>query len=257
VPRTRIKGVVEERVKNGVLRPFKDKSMRELLEILDTNTVSHDEDENNDGLQIEAIIANSRVVGGKRTVLHEPASESDINTMETKLGIALPERYKEFLRMSNGMEGIWNGYYWQKVLAGTEIVGWSDNWWGDNGLDFALVAWEEFPSSFDVQWPKIDLNQALVINENENTDYVWFLKPKLAREAVEAFFGAFNALEVGCKEREVVKKVVGDMFDGGIEGIRKLRDQWIVVKWNAGGDPPDVWGGFREFLEGLCVESED
>jgi hypothetical protein len=76
---------------------------------------------------------------------------------------------------------------------------------------------------------------------------VWLLKPKLAREAVEAF----NALEVGCKEREVVEKIVGDMFDGGIEGILKLRNQWIVVKWDAGGDPPDVWGGFREFLEGV------
>jgi hypothetical protein len=102
----RIKDVVEERLKNGVLRPFKDKPMRELLEILDTNTVGHDEDEDNDGLQIEAIIANSRVVGGKRTVLHEPASESDINALETKLGIALPDGYKEFLRMSNGMDTI-------------------------------------------------------------------------------------------------------------------------------------------------------
>ena len=125
----RIKGAVEERVKNGVLRPFKDKSMRELLEILDRNTVSHDEDEDNDGLQIEDIITNSRIVGGQRTVLHEPASESDIKALETKLGIALPEGYKEFLRMSNGMEGIWNGYYWQKVLG----------WDGDSGLERELV----------------------------------------------------------------------------------------------------------------------
>jgi hypothetical protein len=123
----RIKGAVEERVRNGVSRPFKDKSMRELLEILDRNTVSHDEDEDNDGPQIEDIIANSRIVGGKRTVLHEPASESEINGLEIKLGIALPEGYKEFLRLSSGMEGIWNGYYWQKVLAGTDIVAWSEN----------------------------------------------------------------------------------------------------------------------------------
>jgi hypothetical protein len=254
----RVRGIVEERVKNGVLRPFKDKSMRELLEILDRNTVSHDEDEDNDGLQIDGIIANSRIVDGKRTVLHEPATESEIDALETKLDIVLPEGYKEFLRASNGMEGIWNGYYWQKVLAGVEIVAWSENWWGDNGLDFALVTWEELPREFDVKWPKIDLDQALVINENEDTDHVWFLKPELAKKAVDAFFEAFNALEVRwCKEKEVVERIVGDMFDGGIEGIRKLRDEWVVVKWDAGGNPPDVWGGFREFLEGLCVETED
>lgn len=136
-------------------------------------------------------------------------------------------------------------------------MAWSENWWGDNGLDFALVTWEEFPFNFDVKWLKIDLNQALVINKNEDTDHVWFLKPELARGSVDAFFEAFNALEVGCKERGVVERIVGDMLDGGIEGVRKLRDEWIVVMWDASGNPPEVCGGFREFLEGLCVESED
>ena len=49
------------------------------------------------------------------------------------------------------MEGMWNGYFRQKVLAGAEIVAWRENWWGDEGLDFALISWEELPDEFDVK----------------------------------------------------------------------------------------------------------
>lgn len=194
---------------------------------------------------------------GKSTVLHEPASEEEIDALEARLDIVLPDDYKEFLRSSNGMEGIWNGYWAQKVLAGTEIVAWSEDWWDENGIDFALLTWEEFPFKFPVKWPKIDLNQVLVINENDEPDHVWLVNPELAKLAVEAFFEAFDALEIGTKERSGVEQIVEVMFDGGIEGIRETARRMGCDKVERWRDPPVVWGGFREFLEALCVASEN
>lgn len=209
----RLKAVCEERLETGVQRPFKEKSIHELLQILYENTVAHDEDEENDGYQMEDVLANSRSLpNGRRTILHEPASPSTISDFENKLGIPIPPDFKEFLAISDGMEGVWNGYYLHKSLAKLEDMEIAlcpfGTGYEDMEFPLALLPWEELPRDFDnlIKWPNMRWSDTISINADPDAVTVWLIKPKLMRNAVDAFLEAY----ADGKGRKEVERVVRD-----------------------------------------------
>jgi hypothetical protein len=155
-----VRDVLIKRRDEGPARPFKDKSIAELLDILNRNTIAHDNDEE----EVDAEIGRIKELGilGNRTILNMPAKPSDIAALEKKLEIELPKDYREFLGISNGLEAVWNGAYRQRFLARLDIVDKAEDIWGI-GLPLELVDWTDLP--IEVNWPMFDLSQVISIGE--------------------------------------------------------------------------------------------
>jgi hypothetical protein len=242
-----LKNALATRIERGV-RTLPQYSMRDLVLKLDENTIRHDYDEMNGILQEELL---EQKFMGNRSILHQPATEEEIQSLEQRLGVELPEDYKEFLRISNGLEGIWNGYHHQGHLGSTNDVQWSELIWGDvqEPLPLELVDWTELP--FKVDWPAFDLRQAISIHNPSDECNPWLVKPELAKQAVAKLFEAYEGL--GGEDKETARKVFGSYF-GSIEALREM--EWCVVTWTHWGIVLTTWKSFREFVETLVTESE-
>ncbi|KAG3187896.1 hypothetical protein PC129_g25222, partial [Phytophthora cactorum] len=55
-----------------------------------------------------------------------PATDEQISTLERKLDVALPDDYKEFLKISNGFGRTWNGYHLDSPIFGVEELDWGE-----------------------------------------------------------------------------------------------------------------------------------
>jgi hypothetical protein len=214
----RIRGAMKERLKHGIHHPFLDHSMRDLVKMLDENTIRNDEDEEIDNWGIPV----RRIIDGKPTIRNPGARQENIDALEDRLDVELPDDYKEFLRISDGMEGIWNGYYTQRFLAPSAAVKNSENWTGDNPLLFGLITYTELPDTFDPPWPRLNLSRCVVINIMENGDFLWLVSGECMREAREVLISEWEEMVDG-KGKKWVERVVGDFF-GGMEELLEERD---------------------------------
>lgn len=262
----RIKSTLQERNRTGLKHPFRDMSTQELLEILDRNTVNHDlEYGGGDQITMEEVEKRSRYVNGQRTILHLPAAESTISALESRLKLKLPEDYKGFLRTSDGLEGVWNGWYLTRCLTSSSLVHEGEDIFGssDDTLGFGMIDWTELPreKGFFLDWPDMHSNQVVQINEHEDLEQVWLVKPTLVKQCVGFFLGRYNN-EKDEDVRKVVERAADDFF-GGIGKLKDLAEAkgegegWAVAAWDASGNPMEVWGSFREYLESLVLDSEN
>ncbi|KAH6668772.1 hypothetical protein B0J14DRAFT_150150 [Halenospora varia] len=246
----RVKSALTSRIENGVQRPFREKSMRELVEIINANTLAHDTDEATDDAEIEFIKDNNLV--GNRTLLHPPATVEQIAEIEKKFDFPLPEDYKEFLSITNGLEGIWNRYFRARHLESIDhITKGDDVLTGDSALPCELITWEELP--FTVPWPPLDLDRALSLNAGGDDGETWLVEPALVQEAVKAFFDAFEKAELDEQGKKRAERTVVDYF-GSVKEMKDMK--YALLTWTHWGVTIDAWGSFREFLEGVAVESE-
>ncbi|KAH8672017.1 hypothetical protein BGZ60DRAFT_374826 [Tricladium varicosporioides] len=246
----RIKSALKLRIENGVQRPFQDRSMRELVEVINKNTLAHDTDEATDDAEIEFIKDNNLV--GNRTLLHPPATREQISEIEEKFAFPLPEDYKEFLSITNGLEGVWNGYFRARHLESIDhITKGDDLLTGDSALPFELITWEELP--FTVMWPLLDLDRALSLNAGGDDGETWLVEPTLVQEAVKAFLAAFETAGLDEQGKRRTERIVADYFGS----LREMKDmKYALLTWTHWGVTIDAWGSFRDFLEGVAVESE-
>jgi SMI1 / KNR4 family (SUKH-1) len=187
---------------------------------------------------------------GWRTIFHQPATEEEIQDAEKKLGVELPQDYKEFLRISNGLEQTWNGILHQGYLGGLSDVEWSRLIWdGDDGLPLELVTYTELlPCSFD--WPVFDLKQAISIHNPSDECNTWLVTPELVKQSVAVLFETFNGLS---EKDKVVTKKVFDSYFGNMEALKEM--EWAVVTWTHWGLELELWKTFKEFIETLVEES--
>ncbi|KAF4638065.1 hypothetical protein G7Y89_g13 [Cudoniella acicularis] len=248
----RLRDIFRQNRDGGTQRPFKDKTMLELIQILDRNTVSHDLDEDADDAELSDLREHNPSLLGNRTIMHQPATDSDIAKIEEKFKFKIPEDYKEFLKITNGLEGIWNGYFHMRHLEGVDEISQGDDVLkGDSALPCELITWEELP--FQVKWPSLDLERALNLNKDFDSGNTWLVEPKLIKEAVQNFFDAFDEANLDDKAKATVERTVSSYF-GGIQEMKDM--EWGILTWSHWGITITAWKSFRDFLETLAVESE-
>lgn len=249
----RLRDALIERIENGVQRPLKDLTMGELVQRLNTNTLRHDDDEDQDSLELEQL--QQYVFMGNRSILHSPASTSEIEKLEQILGVRLPEDYKEFLGISNGLQGIWNGWFRQGFLGSTGMLKYSDLNLGNYQMPLELIDWTELPIKVD--WPALDLKQAIAIHDptDGHGGHTWLVKPQLIKNAVEKFFEAYDSAAIDDETRKNTEKVIRSYF-GSLQEFREM--EWCVVTcWLRHGAELRAWKSFQEFIESLVLDSEN
>jgi hypothetical protein len=247
-----VRDVLIKRRDEGPTRPFKDKTIAELLDILNENTVAHDDDED----EVDAEIDRIKELGilGNRTILNMPARPSDIAALEEKLKIELPKDYREFLGISNGLEAVWNGFYRRRYLARVDIVGKAEDIWGsDSSGPLELVDWTDLPIGREVEWPILDLSQAISIGEGGDDGETWLVRPELVQQAVQSFFATYNSPDVDERQKNTTKLVISNFF-GSMQEFQDM--QWVTVEWTHWGIVMESWKSFKEFLESLALASE-
>ena len=222
----KLRDALAERAEKGVQRPFQNLSMRELVERLDRNTIKHDNDEDQEHIELEEL--RKQVFMGKRSIVHPPASASDIEELEHKLDVQLPADYREFLGLSNGLEGIWKGLFRQRDLGRTDTVQRPDLSWMANGpgMPISLVDWTELP--IEVEWPIFDDPRHVIsIHDREDEVSTWLVHPPLVQATVEKFV-AYDSEAVDEEKRKQTEKVISAYF-GSLEEFREM--EWCVVTW--------------------------
>jgi hypothetical protein len=240
----KVKDVLTARIEKGI-PGLSDLSMGELLEKLNTNTIRHDHD---DEIDInEQQVLQTKIFMGNRSIFHQPATGEEIQDLERKLGIELPEDYKDLFGHSNGLEGIWNGVYHEYYFAPSHGVEWSESLW-ETQEPLQLVDPGRLP--FSIKYPPLDLAQTINISDVPGSEtLIVLVRPELTKKAVEAVFEALET--VNDDDREIAKKVFATTF-GSLEALKEM--EWCVVDISEGD--LYVFKSVRDFVEALLRDSE-
>lgn len=244
------------------------KSMRELLELANHYTI-HGESAQN--------WWNEYGVENKpRTLFKGPATDTNITELEERLGLTLPEDYKEFLRVSNGFgsdgddflkdDGMYNGLYPEPALWSTRDVAWHD----EEAFTELPVRLLELPYAIEelaFDSPKRtpegrwigDFEHALPLFGpvlaigNRDIENLWLVRPELVKSVRDTYYGIHQ------KANEEQKKVIDsqiESFAGSREEFDKL--EWCCVRWASGGAAQlTAWKHFGQYVEDTAQEAKE
>ncbi|UZP39025.1 hypothetical protein NXS19_006841 [Fusarium pseudograminearum] len=174
-----------------------------------------------------------------------PATDEQISSLEEKLDITLPDDYKDFLKVSNGFGGTWNGYHPDNPLYGVDDVSWA---------------------SESLEVPYVELHDsisgviALRINDMSKPDW-----PSSGRTVEIGSFDVLRTLLIPPKNTKVILDAYQEALDdprntddakkqtlksiearyGSLEEMKKL--DWAVIEQHDSETLPS--GTFRQCLE--------
>ncbi|RSM08367.1 hypothetical protein CDV31_008179 [Fusarium ambrosium] len=179
-----------------------------------------------------------------------PATDEQILALERKLDLVLPDDYKEFLKISNGFGGSWNGYYLEPPLHGVEDVEWEDIL-----SDVLPVELHETPTgNMDLdlpggrEWPNhgktLDLGNWDVLQ-------ALFIPPNVTRTGIEAYKECMESPETPDAIKQHTRKFIDSKY-GSWEAFEKL--EWVAMDQH---DTESVaYGTFTQFLQERVRKSE-
>ncbi|KFA55419.1 hypothetical protein S40293_10006 [Stachybotrys chartarum IBT 40293] len=150
------------------------------------------------------------------------ATDPQISDLETSLGVSLPDDYKEFLNYSNGFGDMFNGYFMNLALLGTDAVTWADT-----------------------QYANI-----LPIDLQGYPDGLFPLTPANGTTGADAYGEAMNHPQVPTEVKAITKKLVISRY-GSWEEFMKL--EWVVMK--IFDTERTAFGSFRGYLEYMAWRS--
>lgn len=268
-----VRETTRKRLEEGVLRPvdvYKDKSMKEMLEELDRNTVEAegfkelleefyhedgDDEGNQDGDTEENEGERSSKEGrysASHTILRKPATPEQIAEAESTVGRPLPDDLKEFYAITNGTRHVSHGP-WPHIfdirLPTVQSLFWEEE---DYMTDytFELLPGASLPTPID--WPGIEGGGIAMYEHNgQGTDYVWYVSKELVAKAKKVLDEAYQIAEEA--EKKVLDGLVSD-YHGNWEQLRDMKACWYQQSW---GDPDSmvICHDFRAFLSLVVLES--
>lgn len=230
----------KERLEKGPRRTFKDLPMRDLLNMCNENTLKNAVWE-----EMDVDPENP-----PETILHEGATEEEIAGLEKKLGHSLPADYKEFLSLTNGMESLWNGFYGEPKLWGTNDVHFTDATKQQKAMHDASANIGFYMSmSVKPDWGPMD--HVIEVNDgSEESKFVWLVLPEDIKSSAERFFVTLSGLPKD--EQAHVTKMLGHMY-AGVEDASQL--EWIICVWSPETLELTPYHSWREYLEFLAGET--
>ncbi|KAH6951681.1 hypothetical protein HG530_014957 [Fusarium avenaceum] len=173
-----------------------------------------------------------------------PATDEQISNLEKKLKLTLPEDYKEFLKISNGFGGTWNGYHPDPPLHGVDDVDWVFE-----GLEICYLELHEPLSGCnelrvpgeELEWPSSGVTVEI---GREDTLSVLLVTPENTKKILEAYKKAMEGSETPEEAKKQNMKVIEARY-GSFEQMQKL--EWATMEFHDSESLP--CGTFRQFLQ--------
>lgn len=175
----------------------------------------------------------SRTPEKRSTLFRGPLPEIKIQNLEKRLGITLPEDYKDMLRVSNGFDESWDGILVQHELFPAHKVCWIDDkedYFTDLSADFLspFENWKLVPEPADFFYGYPEMGKCIQIS-SEDIEEVWLMPPSNVKEVRDAYL---DIMEVN----EDVERTIGKAIEewaGSMEAFMNL--EWEVVTWTSVG----------------------
>lgn len=224
------------------LQLFKDKSMEEMLAILDSNTLPYKEEFDDDS---EFNLPD--------TILRKPATPEQIAAVEGTIGQPLPDDLKAFYTTTNGTRPVVRRcpgfHYFQNRFPTVQEVFWEDDdyMWD---YQFDLLRGDNLPITID--WPGVEGGGIAVYeHDGQGTEYLWHINEPLVAKAKKVLIDAYEA--AGEEEKKTVDDLVKD-YHGSWERLKEMKTCWYQQGW---GDPNGmiVFHDFKEFVSLVVSES--
>jgi hypothetical protein len=172
-----------------------------------------------------------------------PATDEQISSLEKRLKVTLPDDYKEFLKITNGFGGTWNGFHLDPPLHSVDDVEWSDPLFEIPFVQLhesiSGVLKLDLPKRDD--WPKSGPNIEI---GREDVLGVLLLTPECTKGVFEAYDTAFEGSDTSEDDKKQEMKVIEAHY-GSYDNMKKL--DWATIEFHDSEDIP--CGTFRQFLE--------
>ncbi|KAJ4169070.1 hypothetical protein NW754_011002 [Fusarium falciforme] len=164
-------------------------------------------------------------------LLRPPCYPSDIADLEKRLGVTLPEDYKEFLSVANGLGSMWNGQNLVDYLVKAEDICWQDiDFLGGNCIPLLR---DDDPSPWTdnrLDWPEVGSFLAICLSGNQNNEesngHLFLLPPGMVQERKDYFFKEYE--KRNDSQRRELGHVVEETY-GSMEDFRNL--EYVLISW--------------------------
>ncbi|KAM0346181.1 hypothetical protein ACHAPU_005602 [Fusarium lateritium] len=247
--------MAEDRLKNGPRRRYATHTVKKLIEVISENPFKNCPYDKLDVYRPQGKLRpRPESIHG---LLRTGCRASEIAALEKRLGVTLPQDYKQFLSLTNGLGSIWNGQNVLNYLAKAEDVCWMQtDFLSSNALPLLLDGepkpWED--NALD--WPEIGNAYCVSLSgdteeeEGEADGYLFIAGPDLVQPAKEYFFKVYE--ERNESQRRELDNLVLETY-GNMEVFRNL--QFVLVSWT----PWDLdflpFNGIQRFLEWVTEAS--
>ncbi|KAJ4320266.1 hypothetical protein N0V84_005964 [Fusarium piperis] len=247
---TRALQMAEHRLEHGPTRRYKDKSIEKLAHAVSANTFHNCPYD---------VLAAYRPPGKPRPrsedangLLRPPCSPSDIADLEKRLRVTLPEDYKEFLGVTNGLGSMWNGQNMVNYLVKAEDVCWQDiDFLEGNAIPLLC---DGDPSPFTdnrLDWPEVGSFRTICLsgdqNREESSGHLFLLPPEMIQERKDYFFKEYEKRNES--QRHELDRVVKEIY-GSIETFRNL--EYALISWTPWDIEFHPYNGIRDLLERMA-----
>jgi len=236
-----VKKVFQQRMDDGpIRRPYERKTIAELVKLCNDNTIK-----NACWEETDYDLDNPPI-----TILRDPATPEAIAALEKRLDHGLPDDYKEFLSISNGLGSWWNGFFGESEISSTNTVQIMDateeqNKWTELGVEF--LGTPNPPVSMN--WPAFE-SVIKINNGDSDSEYVWLIGPELDGKARQSLWTVYEEAD------EAVKRQRDEAIKSGY-GSKAASDEvdWFVTTWSSRGLELHTYASFREYLEFVTGET--
>lgn len=254
--------LIKQRFERGPIKPYVEKSISELLEILDEDLMaaqkldlggarmSSDEDESCPSTFLKPGVTEEQIAE-LETFLHEntPPDAEDGDEIMLPGNQTLPDDYKEFLRRSNGFYPSDNTYL--GLLYPIEEVGLDDcAFLYQMEMPFSLLPYECLLDT------KTSENEGMFfghfacfhIGVGGDEGQVILIPPTSVRPIVERFEKVYQ--DASEKDKKTFEKAAIDYY-GSLDKVWNL--QWLCIPWYHWNPDSNPYGSFRDYLYS-CIE---
>lgn len=249
------RSLIEQRFTQGPARPYTDKSIPELVRLLDENYIAARKAYPESGINMSVL--NIKTWPNSPTTFLAPgASSSDVSELKAKLAgeanragntrdlpICLPDDYENFLRITNGFQ--MQSLDSCGLFYATDTISYCPSNFDE--IEYTLFPLE-FTSGIDLDHISIADCVSYDIGAGGDEGNVLIVPAPAVKPVLAAFEEAYAAASV--TQKLIYERAARDLF-GGIEELRRVEELMVVsYHWDTA---EHIWGSFKKYLE-HCVE---
>ena len=241
--------LLENRLANGPSRPFRDKTLEELVHLVSAHTFTncpYDVLEGYGPPRQRPLVESG--------LLRNPCTKRDIAQLESRLGVSLPQDYKDFLAITNGMDPVWDGKNLLNIFANVDKV----NLMGTDhlrGCELNLAReYDPLPRSGNsLNWPEVahELTlEGVAVSGTGTGGDLWLVKPDLTKQCKDYFFKTYQNRSK--EQKKELARVVRETY-GSMKAFASLK--WALISWTSWGIETIPHNGMRDLFERLAEQS--
>ncbi|KXH39628.1 hypothetical protein CSIM01_06683 [Colletotrichum simmondsii] len=231
--------MLRRRLERGPARPYEGFTIAELARAIDENTRScapyaPDELREREDMLVERTVLGPRELDKDKifrpeTLFRYPIpTHQEIQDLEKRLELSasLPDQYKAFFRVTDGMGPVWwNTSQHLRILAPLSQVTIQDDELPAS-MQLELLPSRGLADSTYVTWPL--LRRVICISESGHEGDLWLVEPKYVSEAKDAFFEVYD--HASAQDRRLLRREVEEVY-GSVDGFRGL--EWGLLMWTS------------------------